>query len=47
MNLSPFQAWHHWLWGRLYAGEYTIVIYDFVASKRFGFERIPILGILP
>jgi hypothetical protein len=46
MNLSPFQAWHHWLWGRLYAGEYTIVIYDFVASKRFGFERIPILGIL-
>lgn len=46
MNISPMAAYHHWLWGRLYAGEYTLVIYDFIAAERFGFTRIPILGIL-
>lgn len=46
MNIHPFQAWHHWLWGRFYAGEYTAVIYDFVTSERFGFTNVPIFGIL-
>jgi hypothetical protein len=46
MNISPMAAYHHWLWGRLYAGEYTLVIYDFITTERFGFTRIPILGIL-
>lgn len=46
MNINPYMAWHHWVWGRLYAGEYTVVIYDFTASERFGFKRVPILGIL-
>ncbi|MDO5609113.1 MAG: lipocalin-like domain-containing protein [Capnocytophaga sp.] len=46
MNLTPMAAYHHWLWGRLYAGEYTLVIYDFITTERFGFTRIPILGIL-
>lgn len=46
MNIHPFQAWHHWLWGRFYAGPYTVVIYDFVATERFGFTNVPIFGIL-
>lgn len=46
MNIHAFRAWHHWLWGRLYAGEYTVVIYDFVATEEFGFKRVPILGIM-
>ncbi|MCA1224029.1 lipocalin-like domain-containing protein [Streptomyces sp. 8L] len=45
-NISPFAAWHHWLWGRLYTENFTVVIYDFVATERFGFTRIPIFGVL-
>lgn len=46
MNIHPFMAWHHWVWGRLYAEEFTVVIYDFVTAEKFGFTRIPILGIM-
>lgn len=41
MNIMPFQAFHHWLWGRMYTERYTVYIYDFVCSERFGFKRIP------
>lgn len=41
MNISPFAAFHHWLWGRMYTEDYTVYIYDFVGSERFGFTRVP------
>lgn len=41
MNISPFSAFHHWLWGRMYTEKYVVYIYDFVCSERFGFTRIP------
>lgn len=46
MNITPFAAWHHWLWGRFYTENYTAVIYDFITTEKFGFTRIPIFGIL-
>ncbi|WP_293824716.1 lipocalin-like domain-containing protein [uncultured Brevundimonas sp.] len=46
MNIHAFDAFHHWLWGRFYADQYTVVIYDFVATERFGFANVPIFGIL-
>ncbi|GAP00285.1 lipocalin-like domain-containing protein [Fructobacillus ficulneus] len=41
MNISPMQAFHHWLWGRMYTDKYVVYIYDFVATERFGFTRLP------
>lgn len=46
MNIHPFAAWHHWLWGRFYGHRYTAVIYDFTASERFGFANVPIFGVM-
>ncbi|WP_258087921.1 lipocalin-like domain-containing protein [Weissella fangxianensis] len=45
MNISQLQAWHHWLWGHLYTEHYTVVIYDFVTSERFGFANVPLFGV--
>lgn len=45
-NVHPFVAWHHWLWGRFYTDNFTVVIYDFVTSEKFGFTRVPIFGVL-
>lgn len=41
MNISPFSAFHHWLWGRMYTEKYVVYIYDFVCSEQFNFTRIP------
>ncbi|MEA5118911.1 MAG: hypothetical protein VB036_15035 [Propionicimonas sp.] len=46
MNISQMQAWHHWLWGHLYTDNYTLLIYDFVASERYGFTKVPLFGVL-
>lgn len=46
MNISRFQAWHHWLWGHLYTENYTVYIYDFVANERFGFTNVPFFGVM-
>lgn len=45
MNITPYLAWHHWLWGHMYTKDYTVYIYDFVSSKKYGFKRIPMFGI--
>lgn len=41
MNISLFQAFHHWLWGRMYTDKYIVYIYDFVCSEQFGFTKVP------
>lgn len=41
MNISPFEAFHHWLWGRMYTEKYIVYIYDFVCSERFEFTKVP------
>lgn len=45
MNISPYIAWHHWLWGHMYTKDYTVYIYDFVSSEKYGFTRIPMFGV--
>jgi hypothetical protein len=46
MNTNPMVIYHHWLWGRMYTSEYTIYIYDFVTTERYGFKRIPMFGLM-
>lgn len=41
MNISLFEAFHHWLWGRMYTDKYIVYIYDFVCSERFEFTKVP------
>lgn len=41
MNISLFEAFHHWLWGRMYTEKYIVYIYDFVCSERFEFTKVP------
>lgn len=41
MNIMLFQAFHHWLWGRMYTEKYVVYIYDFVCAERFGFTKVP------
>lgn len=41
MNISPFAAFHHWLWGRMYTEKYIVYIYDFVCAARFDYTKVP------
>ncbi len=41
MNIMPFQAFHHWFWGRMYADRCIVYVYEFVGNERFGFARVP------
>ncbi|MEE8717305.1 MAG: hypothetical protein SOI26_08285 [Coriobacteriales bacterium] len=41
MNISPFQAFHHWFWGRMYTDKHVVYIYEFVGNERFGFTHVP------
>lgn len=34
--------WNNWLWARQGFEDYAILVFDFVASKNFGFTRFPI-----
>ncbi|WP_207666744.1 hypothetical protein [Clostridium fermenticellae] len=46
MNTNPMAIYHHWLWGRMYTDEFTVYIYDFVASKQYGYKRLPMFGLM-
>jgi hypothetical protein len=40
---SNFQLlWNNWLWARQGFEDYSILVFDFVASKKYGFQRIPV-----
>lgn len=41
MNITPFAAFHHWFWGRMYTKKYVVYLYDFVCSAQFDFKKIP------
>ena len=34
--------WNHWLWARQGFEDYSILVFDLVASQRYGFTRFPI-----
>ncbi|WEV39554.1 lipocalin-like domain-containing protein [Lactobacillus sp. ESL0681] len=44
-NISPVNAFHHWVWGRQNIGNYSVLLYDMVGADRFGQPRIPLLTI--
>ena len=46
MNANPMMLYHHWLWGRMYTEKYTVYIYDFVTSEKYGFKQIPMFGLI-
>lgn len=45
MALNDMYAWHHWLWGRQIFEDYTVVIYDLVTAKKYGYTKIPLFAI--
>ena len=45
MAINDLEAWHHWLWGRQVFENHTAVIYDYVASKQYGFAELPLFAV--
>jgi hypothetical protein len=41
-NFNFWLAWNNWLWSRQSFEDYSILVFDMVAGKDFGFERFPI-----
>ncbi|WP_047999467.1 lipocalin-like domain-containing protein [Lactiplantibacillus herbarum] len=44
-NISPINAFHHWVWGRQNIGKYNVLIYDMVGADQFGQPQIPLMTI--
>ena len=45
MAIDDILAWHHWIWGRQYFEDYTVVIFDLVTAELYGYERVPLFCI--
>lgn len=41
-NVGLQDVMDHWYWGRAHIGEYTLIFVEQVASKAYGFARIPV-----
>lgn len=41
-DINPMFAWNNWLWARQNFGDYSILVFDFVAGGAYGFTRFPI-----
>lgn len=44
-DANPLTTWHHWLWGRLYTEHFSAVLFDLVASRESGLERVPVFAV--
>jgi Predicted secreted hydrolase len=40
--INPLMAWNTWLWARLDLEDYSMLVFDFVAAKEYGFTRFPL-----
>lgn len=40
--ISPLMAWNHWFWIRQNVGDYSILVFDFVGSQKYGYKRYPL-----
>lgn len=45
MAVNDFLAWAQWLWGRQYFDDYTVIVYDYVSGKNFGYVSVPLMGV--
>lgn len=37
--------WNHWLWARQGFDDYSLLVFDMVSDRKYGYERIPIIFI--
>ena len=37
--------WNHWLWARQGYDDYSLLVYDMVSSKKYGYKRFPVIFI--
>ena len=44
-NRFYLPEWNNWLWARQSFGDYSVLTFDFIASKEAGYKRFPILFI--
>lgn len=44
-NIHVMMTNNHWLWIRQSVGDYVVLVYDFVASKTYGYKRYPMFFI--
>lgn len=42
-NAFPEASWNHWIWTRQNLEDYTIVVFDLVANKKYGYKRYPLV----
>ena len=40
-----FSLWNHWLWARQGFDDYSLLVFDLTASKKYGHKRFPIMFI--
>lgn len=41
-NVGLNDVMDHWYWGRAHVGEYTLIYVEQIASKTFGYQRMPV-----
>lgn len=41
-SIEHCYAWNHWLWARQHTEDYTIVLFDLVTTKEYGYKRYPL-----
>jgi predicted secreted hydrolase len=41
-NMNFWLAWNNWLWARQSFEDYSILVFDMIAGRDYGFERFPI-----
>lgn len=42
-NKSGAFLWNHWIWARQHMKDYSILLFDMVAQKQYGYERFPLM----
>lgn len=42
LDVNAMLTWNHWLWARQSFDDHSLLLFDFVASERYGFKRFPI-----
>lgn len=42
-NVDHMFTWNHWLWSRQNFDDYTILVFDLVTNKEYGYQRFPMV----
>lgn len=42
-NIEQTLAFNSWLWGRQNFGDYTMLVFDLITSKDYGYQRLPMM----